>query len=76
MKHGKSMRGGRDYVSNLGHFSDRELTLGFTMELRLTGNHGNLPEMSELRESTHSCQSVPPNLCIVSIFKDRDFIRI
>jgi hypothetical protein len=44
------MRGGRDYVSNLGRFSDQELTLGSTMELRLTGNHGNLPEMSKRRD--------------------------
>ena len=54
MKHGKSMRGGRDYVSNLGHFSDRELTLGFTMEFRLTGSTRNVRTSKRRRFEANS----------------------
>jgi hypothetical protein len=48
------MRGGRDYVSNLGRFSDRELTLGFTMEFRLTGSTRNVRTSKRRRFEANS----------------------
>jgi hypothetical protein len=41
-------------ISNLGRFSVQELTLGSTMDVCSTGNHDNLPEMSELRKNADS----------------------